>query len=142
VCTLLKGGHHGTSEGQLFLEFGRNWAALCNAFSGVGQRSVELGENADTLFEYGQLVDGQRRAGGNVRPDKRGQVGGRPNSALRGSLIEGASVSRPEPYGDPIRRRLPPQWRTHPTDCRAIRLQYRAYSDQGQGGFRDATTVG
>jgi hypothetical protein len=49
-----------------------------------------------------------RRAGGNVGADERGEISGRQDSALRGSPIEGTSIPGPQPYRDPIRRRLPP----------------------------------
>jgi hypothetical protein len=42
VGTLLKGGDHGTSEGQFLLKLGWQRAALCNASSSLGQRSTEL----------------------------------------------------------------------------------------------------
>jgi hypothetical protein len=53
VGTLLKGGDHGTSEGQFLLELRRQRAALCDASSRLGQRSTELRENRDTMLEYG-----------------------------------------------------------------------------------------
>jgi hypothetical protein len=106
VCTLLEGGDNGAGEGEFLLETGRHRAALGDASTGVGYCSTELCQHGDTLLEYGKLVDGERRASGDMGTHERGEVRRGSHPALRGAAIDGPSISGPEPYCDSIGRRL------------------------------------
>jgi hypothetical protein len=64
VRALFKGGDDTASQGKVMLKFGGQWAALCDASSGVGQRSTELRQNGYALLEYGQLASSSMVSGG------------------------------------------------------------------------------